>query len=55
MSFHLTETQTLHAVAFGDEQALLEDLQQRIEVAAQEARQMPEVVESDAEIGRAHV
>ena len=48
MSFHLTETQTLHAVAFGDEQTLLEDLQQRIEVAAQEARQMPEVVESDA-------
>ena len=46
MSFDIARTPTLHAVATGDEQQLVEDLQQRVEAAARQAEEMPAVVEA---------
>lgn len=44
MDFDLARTPTLQAVATADEQRLVEDLQQRVEAAAREAEELPEVV-----------
>ena len=39
MSFDIVQTPTLHAVATGDEQQLVEDLQERVEAAARAAEE----------------
>ncbi len=46
MSFDIVQTPTLHAVATGDEQQLVEDLQKRVEVAARLAEEAPPVIEA---------
>ncbi len=43
MSFDIARTPTLQAVATGDEHRLVEDLQQRVEVAARQVEELPEV------------
>src|SRR5579863_4489351 len=48
MSFDIVETPTLHAVATGDEQQLVEDLQERVEAAARAAEESAAVVEAAA-------
>ena len=50
MDFDLARTPTLQAVATADERQLVEDLQQRVEAAAREADELPEVVAA----GEAH-
>ena len=47
MSFDIARTPTLQAVATGDEQQLVEDLQQRVEGAIRQAEETPAVVEAD--------
>ena len=39
MSFEIARTPTLQAVATGDEHRLVEELQQRVEVAARQAEE----------------
>jgi hypothetical protein len=46
MSFDIARTPTLHAVANGDEQQLVEDLQERAEAAARQAEESPAVIEA---------
>lgn len=46
MSFDIVRTPTLHAVASGDEQQLVEDLQERVEAAVRLAEEVPAVVEA---------
>jgi hypothetical protein len=46
MSFDIARTPTLHAVATGDEQQLVEDLQERVEAAILQALETPAVVEA---------
>jgi hypothetical protein len=46
MSFDIARTPTLHAVATGDEQQLVEDLQQRVEAAVRQAEEAPAVVKA---------
>ena len=46
MSFDIARTPTLHAVANGDEQQLVEDLQERAEAAARQAEEAPAVIEA---------
>ena len=46
MSFDIARTPTLHAVATGDEQQLVEDLQERVEAAIRQAAETPAVVEA---------
>jgi len=46
MSFDIARTPTLHAVANGDEQQLVEDLQERAEAAARQAEEAPSVMEA---------
>ena len=46
MSFDIARTPTLHAVATGDEQQLVEDLQQRVEAAVRQTEEAPDVVEA---------
>ena len=46
MSFDLAKTSTLQAVATPDEQALVEDLQRRVEEAVRQSREQPEVLET---------
>ncbi len=46
MSFDIVETPTLHAVATGDEQQLVEDLQERVEAAARAAEESPAVMDA---------
>jgi hypothetical protein len=46
MSFDIARTPTLHAVATGDEQQLIEDLQQRVEAAVRQAEEAPAVIEA---------
>jgi hypothetical protein len=46
MSFDIARTSTLHAVATGDEQQLVEDLQERVEVAIRQAAASPAVLET---------
>lgn len=46
MSFDIARTPTLQAVATGDEQQLVEDLQQRVEAAVRKAEETPAVVEA---------
>ena len=53
MSFDIARTPTLHAVATGDEQQLVEDLQERVEAAICQATEMPAVVEAAAAQRRA--
>lgn len=48
MSFDIARTPTVHAVATGDEQQLVEDLQARVEAAAGLAEDAPAVVEATA-------
>jgi len=48
MSFDIAQTPTLHAVATGDEQQLVEDLQERVEAAVLQAAETPAVVEAAA-------
>ena len=48
MSFDIVQTPTLHAVATGDEQQLIEDLQERVEAAARLAEEAAAVVEAVA-------
>src|SRR5579862_8690604 len=48
MSFDIVQTPTLHAVATGDEQQLVEDLQERVEAAARAAEDSPAVLEAAA-------
>lgn len=43
MSFDIARTPTLQAVATGDERRLVEDLQERVEAAARQADELPEV------------
>jgi hypothetical protein len=47
--FDLTQTPTLQAVASSDEQALVADLQQRVDDAIAHARQRPDVASATAE------
>ena len=47
MSFDIARTPTLQAVATGDEQQLVEDLQQRVEAAVRKVEEIPAVVEAD--------
>jgi len=44
MSFDIARTPTLHAVATGDEQQLVENLQERVEAALLQAVEVPAVV-----------
>jgi hypothetical protein len=44
MSFDIAQTPTLQAVATLDQQLLVEELQQRVDAAAQQAGELPEVV-----------
>ena len=53
MSFDIARTPTLHAVATGDEQQLVEDLQERVEAAIRQAEATPAVVEAAAAQQRA--
>jgi hypothetical protein len=53
MSFDIARTPTLHAVATGDEQRLVEDLQERVEAAILQAAETPTVVEAVAAQRRA--
>jgi hypothetical protein len=46
MSFDIARTPTLHAVATGDEQQLVEDLQERVEAAIRQAAETPAVQEA---------
>jgi len=46
MSFDIARTPTLHAVATGDEQQLVENLQERVEAALLQAVEVPAVVEA---------
>lgn len=46
MSFDIARTPTLQVVATGDEQQLVEDLQQRVEAAVRKAEETPAVVEA---------
>jgi len=46
MSFDIARTPTLHAVANGNEQQLVEDLQERAEAAARQAEEAPAVMEA---------
>jgi hypothetical protein len=46
MSFDIARTPTLHAVATGDEQRLVEDLQERVESAIRHAAETTAVVEA---------
>lgn len=46
MSFDIARTPTLQAVATGDEQQLVEDLQQRVEAAVRKAEETPAVAEA---------
>jgi hypothetical protein len=46
MSFDIARTPTLHAVANGDEQQLVEDLQERAEAATRQAEETPAVMEA---------
>lgn len=48
MSFHLSQTPTLEAVAHEDEQQLAQDLQARVEEGIAQARALPGVAESIA-------
>jgi len=48
MSFDIARTPTLHAVATGDEQRLVEDLQERVEAAVRLAEQAPAVEKASA-------
>lgn len=48
MSFDIARTPTLHAVATGDEQQLVEDLHERVEAAIRQAAETIEVVEAVA-------
>ena len=41
MSFDIARTPTLHAVATGDDQQLIEDLQQRVEAAFGKPKKRP--------------
>ncbi len=47
MSIDLAQTPTLQAVATGDERALVEDLEQRVETALRQAVSQPEVVAAE--------
>jgi hypothetical protein len=53
MSFDIVQTPTLHAVATGDEQQLVEDLQERAEAAARGAEESPGVMQAVAAQGLA--
>ena len=55
MDFDLARTPTLQAVATADERRLVEDLQQRVEAAAGEAEELPEVVAAVEAHSRAEV
>jgi hypothetical protein len=44
MSFDIARTPTLQAVATGDERRLVENLQERVEAAARQAEELPEVM-----------
>ena len=46
MSFNIARTPTLHAVANGDEQQLVEDLQERVDAAIRQATETPTVMEA---------
>jgi hypothetical protein len=46
MSFDIARTPTLHAVATGDEQQLVEDLEQRVQGAVRLAEEAPAVLEA---------
>jgi len=46
MSFDIARTPTLHAVATGDQQQLVEDLQRRVETAVRQAEEAPAVIEA---------
>src|SRR6202030_1539744 len=46
MSFDIARTPTLHAVATGDEQQLVEDLEQRVQVAVRQAEETHAVLEA---------
>jgi hypothetical protein len=46
MSFDIARTPTLHAVATGDEQQLVENLQERVEAAIRQAAETPAVMEA---------
>lgn len=46
MSFDIARTPTLHAVATGDEQQLVENLQERVEAAICQAAETPAVMEA---------
>jgi len=48
MSFDIAQTPTLQAVATLDQHLLVEDLQQRVDAAAQQAEELPEVVAATA-------
>ena len=48
MSFDIVRTPTLQAVATGDEQQLVEDLQDRVEAAASAAEETAAVIEATA-------
>jgi hypothetical protein len=47
MSIDLAQTPTLQAVATGDERALVEDLEQRVEAAVRQAAAQPEVIAAE--------
>ena len=47
MSIDLTQTPTLQAVATGDERRLVEDLDQRVDAAVQQAVSQPEVIAAE--------
>jgi hypothetical protein len=53
MSFDIARTPTLHAVATGDEQQLVEDLQERVQAAILQATETPAVVEAIQAQGKA--
>jgi hypothetical protein len=44
MSFDIAQTPTLQAVATADQRQLVEDLQERVDAAFQQAEQLPEVI-----------
>ena len=47
MSFDIARTPTLQAVATLDQDLLVEDLQQRVDAAARQAGESPEVLAAD--------
>ena len=53
MDFDLARTPTLQAVATADERRLVEDLQQRVETAAREPEELPDVLAAVEAHGRA--